>query len=47
MKWGESQTVTVDKGYFSVMLGDGSPIGAPVTLSSVFQGPTPRTGLSA
>lgn len=32
--WGELQTVTVDKGYFSVILGQGSPISG-TTLSSV------------
>lgn len=27
--WAEQQTVTVDKGYFSVLLGEGSSIGEP------------------
>ena len=40
--WGEQQTVTVDKGYFSVLLGEGAAVtGAPnagVTLSSLFTG---------
>ena len=42
--WGEQQVVSVDRGYFTVLLGNGSPIAdAPFTsdLSSVF------TGLSA
>lgn len=38
--WGEQQTVTVDKGYFSVLLGEGAPVNgipnAGVTLSSLF-----------
>jgi hypothetical protein len=36
--WGELQTVTVDRGYFSVLLGQGSSIGVPYTndLSSLF-----------
>lgn len=35
--WTEQQTVTVDKGYFSVMLGEGSSIGeARPALSTVF-----------
>ena len=42
--WGEQQTVTVDKGYFSVLLGEGAPVsGAPnagVSLSSLFNGAT-------
>jgi len=42
--WGEQQTVTVDKGYFSVLLGEGAAVtGAPnagVTLSSLFAGAT-------
>lgn len=40
--WGELQTVTVDRGYFSVLLGQGSAVpGAPSTndLSSIFVGP--------
>jgi hypothetical protein len=40
--WGEQQTVTMDKGYFSVLLGEGGPVsGVPnagVTLSSLFVG---------
>jgi len=39
LKWSEQQTVTVDKGYFSVILGEGSPVGSeprPLPLSSVF-----------
>lgn len=39
--WGELQTVTVDRGYFSVLLGQGSSVpGAPFTndLSNVFVG---------
>lgn len=39
--WGELQTVTVDRGYFSVLLGQGSAVpGAPFTnnLSSFFVG---------
>jgi hypothetical protein len=36
--WGELQTVTVDRGYFSVLLGQGSSIGVPFTnnLSGLF-----------
>jgi len=42
-KWGEQQTVTVDKGYFSVLLGEGAAVTEPYTytnmpLSSVFAG---------
>lgn len=39
-KWSEQQTVTVDKGYFSVLLGEGTPVDgeASSTLSSVFTG---------
>lgn len=39
--WGELQTVTVDRGYFSVLLGMGSSVpGAPATndLSGIFSG---------
>jgi len=40
--WGELQTVTVDRGYFSVLLGQGAPIGdsTPFTndLTTVFSG---------
>jgi hypothetical protein len=38
--WGEQQTVTVDKGYFSVLLGEGSAVGARPVLSSLFKGAT-------
>ena len=40
--WGEQQIVTVDRGYFTVMLGNGSSIGAPATgdMTSIFTGPT-------
>lgn len=42
--WGEQQTVTVDKGNFSVLLGEGAAVaGVPfagITLSSLFTGPT-------
>jgi len=42
--WGEQQTVTVDKGYFSVLLGEGAPVsGVPnagITLSSLFNSAT-------
>lgn len=36
--WSEQQTVTVDKGYFSVMLGEGSAVGSETrgALASVF-----------
>ena len=27
--WSEQQTITVDKGYFSVLLGEGAPTGQP------------------
>lgn len=41
--WGEQQTVTVDKGYFSVLLGEGAAVsGVPrdgIPLSSLFNGP--------
>jgi hypothetical protein len=40
--WGEQQTVTVDAGLFSVLLGEGAPVtgipNAGVTLSSLFNG---------
>jgi microcystin-dependent protein len=37
VKWGEEQTVTVDKGYFSVILGEGNAItGTPNSL--IFEG---------
>lgn len=39
--WTEQQTVTVDKGYFSVLLGEGSSIGeARPDLSTVFTNAT-------
>lgn len=39
-QWGEQQTVTVDKGYFSVLLGEGAPLTGvtPRALSTVFKG---------
>ena len=39
-KWSEQQTVTVDKGYFSVLLGEGSQFNSEPypNLSSVFYG---------
>ena len=41
--WADQQTVTVDKGYFSVLLGEGSPpvgfTNAVPTLAEVFTGP--------
>ena len=39
-KWSEQQTVTVDKGYFSVLLGEGAKVGNEIIpdLSSVFTG---------
>lgn len=37
--WAEQQTVTVDKGYFSVLLGEGADIGDPKpALSTLFKG---------
>ena len=37
LKWAEQQTLTVDKGYFSVLLGEGSDIGeARPALSTLF-----------
>ncbi|MGE3309432.1 MAG: hypothetical protein AB7O66_05625 [Limisphaerales bacterium] len=42
LKWSEQQTVTVDKGYFSVLLGEGAAVGIephPV-LSTIFKGAT-------
>ncbi len=39
LKWAEQQTVTVDKGYFSVLLGEGASTGDPKPeLSTVFRG---------
>ncbi len=41
LKWAEQQTVTVDKGYFSVLLGEGASTGEPrPDLSTLFKGPT-------
>jgi Chaperone of endosialidase len=36
--WAEQQTVTVDNGYFSVLLGEGTPIGIRPDLSTIFSG---------
>ena len=39
--WAEQQTVTVDKGYFSVLLGEGASTGEPRPgISTLFSGPT-------
>lgn len=40
--WAEQQTVTIDKGYFSVLLGEGAAVGieAHPVLSNVFKGAT-------
>ncbi len=40
--WSEQQTVTVDKGYFSVLLGEGAAVGieAHPVLSAIFKGAT-------
>ncbi len=39
--WAEQQTLTVDKGYFSVLLGEGASTGEPrPVLSTLFRGPT-------
>ncbi|QBG47446.1 hypothetical protein EGM51_08595 [Verrucomicrobia bacterium S94] len=40
LKWSEQQTVTVDKGYFSVLLGEGTEVNGELrpALSSVFTG---------
>ena len=40
--WAEQQTVTVDKGYFSILLGEGSQVGSEARgdLRQVFQGGT-------
>jgi hypothetical protein len=46
IKWQENQTVTVDRGYFSVLLGQGTANGSqPWTnnLTTVFSGPTAST----
>jgi microcystin-dependent protein len=34
-KWSEQQTVTIDKGHFSVLLGEGSPVGSEPTGTSL------------
>lgn len=42
LKWSSSQVVTVDKGYFSVLLGQGSQVGSETfnpDLTSLFTGP--------
>ncbi len=38
LKWSEQQTVTVDKGYFSVLLGEGSQVGSEphASLATIF-----------
>ena len=36
--WGEQQTVTVDKGYFSIRLGQGAQVGPRPALNTVFLG---------
>lgn len=36
--WSELQTVTVDKGYFSVLLGEGTPLSPHPNLSTLFAG---------
>lgn len=40
--WSESQTVTVDQGHFSVLLGEGIAVGSEVrpALSTLFRGPS-------
>ncbi len=40
IKWAEQQTITVDKGYFTVMLGEGSAVGSEPrpSLAAVFTG---------
>jgi hypothetical protein len=40
LKWSEQQTVTVDKGYFSILLGEGSQVGSEshAALSTIFTG---------
>src|SRR5690606_2759163 len=40
--WSEQQTVTVDQGYFSVLLGEGAVVGSEPRpdLSTIFRGPT-------
>ncbi len=37
--WAEQQTITVDQGHFSVLLGEGAPIGTRPPLSTLFKGP--------
>lgn len=41
IKWGEQQTVTVDKGHFSILLGEGSSVegAARGNLATLFTGP--------
>lgn len=43
VKWAESQIVTVDRGSFSVQLGEGNPVGSDPrpSLSTVFSGTAP------
>lgn len=42
LRWSEQQTVTIDKGYFSVLLGEGAAVGIETRppLSDVFKGAT-------
>ncbi len=42
MLWAEQQTVTIDKGYFSVLLGEGAAVGSEAhpVLSNIFKGAT-------
>ena len=42
LRWSEQQTVTIDKGYFSVLLGEGAAVGIEThpPLSDVFKGAT-------
>lgn len=37
--WAEQQTITVDQGHFSVLLGEGAPLGTRPPLSTLFKGP--------
>ena len=41
VQWAEQQTITVDKGYYSILLGEGSVVGSSPhpALSSLFTGP--------
>jgi hypothetical protein len=41
LKWSEQQTITVDQGYFSVLLGEGAPVGSEShpNISTIFTGP--------